>query len=76
MPVHPEIAKVRSSAARIRGWARSADTVIRRAVSILDEPALVACCRDNAASYKAPWKVVFVDTLPTNAGGKVQKLLL
>jgi acyl-CoA synthetase (AMP-forming)/AMP-acid ligase II len=42
---------------------------------MLDEPALVARCRDNSASYKAPWKVVFVDTLPTNAGGNVQKFL-
>jgi malonyl-CoA/methylmalonyl-CoA synthetase len=34
---------------------------------------LIAFCRDQLASYKKPRRVVFVDSLPRNALGKVQK---
>ena len=37
---------------------------------------LVALCRDQLASYKKPRRVYFVDGLPRNALGKVQKHLL
>ena len=51
------------------------------AVVVRDDPALtadalVAFCRDQLASYKKPRTVHFVDTLPRNALGKVQKHLL
>jgi malonyl-CoA/methylmalonyl-CoA synthetase len=41
-----------------------------------DEAALVAAARRELAAYKAPKRVVFVDELPRNAMGKVQKNLL
>jgi malonyl-CoA/methylmalonyl-CoA synthetase len=37
---------------------------------------LIAFCRDHLASYKKPRRVVFVDSLPRNALGKVQKHVL
>lgn len=37
---------------------------------------LIAFCRERLASYKKPRHVVFVDMLPRNALGKVQKHLL
>lgn len=37
---------------------------------------LVALCRDQLASYKKPRQVVFVEALPRNALGKVQKHIL
>jgi len=37
---------------------------------------LIAFCRERLASYKKPRHVVFVDILPRNALGKVQKHLL
>jgi malonyl-CoA/methylmalonyl-CoA synthetase len=37
---------------------------------------IVAFCRERLASYKKPRKVVFVEALPRNALGKVQKHLL
>ncbi|MGH2353765.1 MAG: AMP-binding protein, partial [Chloroflexota bacterium] len=37
---------------------------------------LVDFCRDQLASYKKPRQVVFLDSLPRNALGKVQKHLL
>jgi malonyl-CoA/methylmalonyl-CoA synthetase len=41
-----------------------------------DEAALIAACRGQLAPYKSPKRVVFVDELPRNAMGKVQKNLL
>jgi malonyl-CoA/methylmalonyl-CoA synthetase len=38
--------------------------------------ALVEWCKDRLASFKKPRRVVFVDALPRNALGKVQKHLL
>ena len=41
--------------------------------SILAETDLIEYCRELLASYKAPKRVVFVERLPRNAMGKVQK---
>jgi malonyl-CoA/methylmalonyl-CoA synthetase len=40
------------------------------------EAELIAACRLELAAYKSPKRVVFVDDLPRNAMGKVQKNLL
>ena len=42
----------------------------------LDEDALIAWSRERMANYKVPRTVAFVDALPTNATGKVQKFRL
>jgi acyl-CoA synthetase (AMP-forming)/AMP-acid ligase II len=34
---------------------------------------LIAFCRERLAAYKSPKSVVFKDSLPRNAMGKVQK---
>lgn len=41
-----------------------------------DEAAMIARAREQLAAYKAPKRVMFVDELPRNAMGKVQKNLL
>ncbi|MDZ4376147.1 MAG: AMP-binding protein [Phenylobacterium sp.] len=41
-----------------------------------DEAAIVSAARRSLAPYKAPKRVLFVDALPRNAMGKVQKALL
>ena len=42
----------------------------------VDEESLISWCTDHLARYKCPTKVLFVDELPRNATGKVQKNLL
>ena len=37
---------------------------------------MIAWCRENMANYKVPRAVEMVDSLPTNASGKVMKFLL
>ncbi len=39
----------------------------------LDEEKLIAWCRKNLANYKVPRRVIFRDSLPLNAAGKVLK---
>jgi malonyl-CoA/methylmalonyl-CoA synthetase len=41
-----------------------------------EEAEIIAACRAQLATYKSPKRVLFVDDLPRNAMGKVQKNLL
>jgi len=42
----------------------------------LEEAQVIAWCREKIANYKVPRSVVFLEELPINAGGKVDKALL
>ncbi|HEU4321814.1 MAG TPA: AMP-binding protein [Roseiflexaceae bacterium] len=50
-----------------------AAAVVRAPGSDLSAEQLVAFCRDQLAAYKKPRRVLFLDALPRNAMGKVQK---
>ena len=50
--------------------------VVLRPDATLDEPTLIAWCRENMANYKVPRRVHFVTELPTTASGKVQRYAL
>ncbi len=50
--------------------------VVRQAASGPDEEELIARSREQIANFKVPKRVFFVDALPRNAMGKVQKNLL
>ena len=41
-----------------------------------DQAALIAWCREQMANYKVPRSIDFVDALPRNAMGKVEKFRL
>ena len=41
-----------------------------------DEAAMIAACREKLAAFKTPKRIVFVEDLPRNAMGKVQKNVL
>jgi malonyl-CoA/methylmalonyl-CoA synthetase len=50
--------------------------VVPQNETAVGEQELIAYCRDNLAPYKAPKRVLFTDSLPRNALGKVQKAIL
>ena len=50
--------------------------IVKAANSTLDEAQVIAWSRENMSNYKVPRKVVFLDALPLNATGKVQKFVL
>ncbi len=50
--------------------------IVLRPGHSLDAATLTAWCRENMANYKVPRQIDFVDALPQNAAGKVQKFLL
>jgi len=50
--------------------------IVRRPGSTLDEAQVIAWSREHMANYKVPRTVIFLDELPMNAGGKVDKTAL
>ncbi len=47
--------------------------IVRKSASDVDADAVLAALRERLAPYKLPRKIRFVDTLPRNTMGKVQK---
>ena len=47
--------------------------VILKENESLTEEEIIAYCKENIASYKKPRKVIFCESFPRNALGKVQK---
>jgi fatty-acyl-CoA synthase len=55
-------------------WGESALAfIVRKKESSLDENTVLSLFQDRLARYKHPRRVVFLDSLPKNAMGKVQK---
>ncbi len=50
--------------------------IVPKLDQILDTAELIAFCRERLASYKKPRRIVFLEALPRNAMGKIQKHLL
>ena len=50
--------------------------IVAREGSKPDPAELIAWCRGQIANFKAPRHISFIETLPRNASGKVQKYLL
>lgn len=50
--------------------------VIPRPGQSIDTAALIAWCREQMANYKVPRSIAVVDSLPTNASGKIMKFEL
>jgi len=50
--------------------------VAREENAMLEEPAIAAALAGRLANFKQPKRIHFVDTLPRNAMGKIQKTLL
>jgi malonyl-CoA/methylmalonyl-CoA synthetase len=53
-----------------------AAVVVKQKGAALDEAAVIAHVKTQIANFKVPKRVVFVDDLPRNAMGKVQKSML
>jgi malonyl-CoA/methylmalonyl-CoA synthetase len=50
--------------------------VVKKDKSIISEEELIATLKQDIAGFKVPKEVIFVDELPRNAMGKVQKNVL
>lgn len=77
LSAHPDISEVAvvGTPHPHTGEAVRAYVVTRNGVH-LDEDALIDYCRTKLARYKCPSKVLFVDALPKNISGKVQRYAL
>ena len=50
--------------------------VVRTKPEQIDEKAIIAALQDRLAKFKQPKKIIFMDDLPRNSMGKVQKNVL
>ena len=50
--------------------------VVRKEISEINEEVLISALKNNIAGFKVPKKIFFVEELPRNAMGKVQKNVL
>jgi len=73
---HPEVADAAVVGEPDRLWGESVKAVVVRKGTCLCEEDVIRYCREHLASYKKPRRVVFVETIPRNASGKVLKRLL
>lgn len=73
-PVVAQVAVVGSSDPRLGEVAMA--FVVRAGNGTLDAAELVDWCRDRMSNYKVPRRVAFVEELPLNPAGKVQKFVL
>ena len=44
--------------------------------SIVNEEKIISICKDRLANFKVPKRIYFIEDLPRNAMGKIQKNLL
>ncbi|MGA0083458.1 MAG: AMP-binding enzyme, partial [Candidatus Nanopelagicales bacterium] len=50
--------------------------VILKSKASISEEELIVWCKENMANYKVPRSIKFVESLPTNAAGKIMKFEL
>jgi acyl-CoA synthetase (AMP-forming)/AMP-acid ligase II len=75
--LHPDVAAVAVVGVPDDRWGELVCAVVVPAVGTeLDADALVAWTEGRVAGFKRPRRVVLVDSLPTNASGKVDKARL
>ena len=71
---HPKIREAAVFGIPDEKWGESVcAAVILKENESLTEEEIIAYCRENIASYKKPRKVIFCESFPRNALGKIQK---
>ncbi|MZR12183.1 long-chain-fatty-acid--CoA ligase [Maritimibacter sp. DP07] len=71
---HPAVAEVGVIGVAHEKWGETPlAVVVRKAGQAADAGALIAYTRKNLATYKCPSRIVFVESLPRNASGKLLK---
>ncbi|NLL59154.1 MAG: o-succinylbenzoate--CoA ligase, partial [Firmicutes bacterium] len=53
-----------------------AAVVLKEKQHLISDEILIAFCKEKLAHYKCPKKIIFLDKLPRNALGKIQKHLI
>jgi fatty-acyl-CoA synthase len=74
---HPDVVEAAVVGVPHERWGETVKAlVVLRPGATLDEPGLIAFCKERLAGFKCPTSVEQRDTLPRTATGKVQKYLL
>ena len=77
LKMHPKVENAAVIGLPHERWleAVTACVVTKQGVELTEEE-LIAFCRERAAGYETPKKIVFVEEIPSTVGGKMQKYLL
>jgi malonyl-CoA/methylmalonyl-CoA synthetase len=75
LEAHPAVAEVAVAGVPSERWGEEVTAYVVAAVPVADED-LIAFARERLAPYKCPRRVRFVEALPRNAMGKVQRSAL
>jgi malonyl-CoA/methylmalonyl-CoA synthetase len=76
LAMHPSIAEVAVVGRPDPDFGESVTAVVVSHDATLNVDDLITYCKNNLASYKKPRHIIFANSLPRNALGKVQKHLL
>ena len=76
LSAHPDVEQCAVVGVPDSEWGESVTAIVVRRSGEASESKLIGHCRRFLAGYKTPKRVVFVDALPRNAMGKVQKKIL
>ena len=76
LAMHPSIAEVAVVGRPDPDFGESVTAVVVSHDATLNADDLITYCKNNLASYKKPRHIIFANSLPRNALGKVQKHLL
>ena len=73
---HPDVEQCTVIGLPDPAWGESVTAVVVPCTGRPDETDLIQHCRGSLASYKTPKRIVFADSIPRNAMGKVQKQVI
>ena len=73
LALHPDVAQCAVAGVRDPDWGEAVTAFVVPRFESVQESALIRHCRESLAAYKTPKRVMFLDSLPRNAMGKVQK---
>lgn len=76
LAMHPSVAEVAVVGRPDPDFGESVTAVVVSHDATLNVDDLITYCKNNLASYKKPRHIIFANSLPRNALGKVQKHLL
>ncbi len=73
---HPRVAEVAVIGVPNKRWGEAVIAIVVPKDPSLEEKELLSYCKEQLAGFEVPKKIVFIESLPKTATGKIQKFIL